>query len=228
MSIAAVNESGLVFEEAGHTYHVDGEPYPSVTWVLRETGAVDFSGVPPAILAAAQHRGTLVHAAVHYWNEQDLDVAQFAEDCPDYLGYLESWMRLVESGRLQVALCEHRVASRKHRFAGTIDWLGFFDGQAALLDFATGDPYDCAKNLQLGAYSLAAQEWAVEPGQEPLRAFVQTHPFIARYSIRLKKSGELPTVERYTDPRDTSDFLTLLAAHRIAAARRRIPVHYLE
>lgn len=219
---------GLVFNEGPHTYTVDGERYISVTQVLRETGAVDFSGVPPSILAAAQHRGTLVHAAVHYWNENDLDVAQFAQDCPEFLGYLESWMRLVESGRLSPVLCEHRVASRRYQFAGTIDWLGVFDGQAALLDFATGDPDDCAKALQTAAYCLAAQEWAVEPGQDYLRASVQSHPFIARYSIRLRRDGELPRVERYTDPRHTSDFLTLLAAHRIAASHRRTPVTFAE
>jgi hypothetical protein len=213
--------TALVFDEKPHTYHVDGERYISVTEALRETGAVDFSGVPPYILAAAQLRGTVVHQAVHYWNENDLDVQQFAADCPEYLGYLESWMGLVESGRLRSLLCEHRVASRRHRFAGTIDWLGEFDGDAALLDFATGDPDDCAKHWQTAAYVVAAQEWAQEPAEDRLRAFVQSHPFIARYSIRLKKSGALPSVQRYTDPRHTSEFLTLLSAHRLVANRRR-------
>jgi hypothetical protein len=160
----------LTFDRDSHTYTLDGEIVPSVTQVLRASGLVDFSKIPEGVLAAAQLRGTKVHAAIHYYNEQDLDVGEFMGTFPAYAGYLQSWIALMESGRLKTCLCEHRVASRKHRYAGTIDWLGEFDGRGALLDFATGDPEDVAKDLQTAAYHAAAVEWAAV--DEPLRAFL--------------------------------------------------------
>lgn len=210
----------LTFEEPTHVYHLDGVRVPSVTGILRQSGVVDFSKVPAYILAAAQARGTRVHAAVHYWNENDLDVGQFVAEFPDDAGYLLSWMRLVESGRLQPVLCEHRVAAPTYGYAGTIDWLGLFDGHAAILDFATGDPVDCAKDLQTAGYVIAAKEWAAQPDQAVLRDFLAKHTFIARYSVRLWRDGRLPGLQRYTDPRHLTEFLTLMSAYRIVEARK--------
>src|SRR6185436_16694471 len=107
--------------------------------------------------------------------------------------YLQSWMRLMDTGRLKTVLSEHRVACRHPRYAGTLDWLGLFDGQAAILDFATGRPEDAAKHLQTAAYVMAAKAWASEDDQALLKAFLDAHPFIARYGVRLNKAGTLPT-----------------------------------
>ena len=210
----------LEFDQARHLYHLDGQLVPGVTGILRISGVVDFSSVPPSILEAARQRGMAVHQAIHYFNENDLDVGQFIGDFPDYAGYLESWIGLLDSGRLQAELCEIRVASRRYGYAGTIDWLGTVDGHAAVIDFASGNPEDCAKDLQTAGYIIAAQEWAKEPGQERLIAFLERHRFIARYSVRLRKDGSLPGMERYTDPRHLNDFLTLLSAYRIVDQRR--------
>jgi hypothetical protein len=210
----------LTFDESAHRYTLDGVVVRSVTGILGQSGVVDFSGVPEAILRAAMERGTNVHLAVHYYNEDDLDLEAFAEAFPGCIGYVRSWIELLKSGRLKTVLCEHRVASRVHQYAGTIDWLGEFDGQAAIIDFATGDPKDCAKDLQTMGYVIAATEWSREPGQTILRDFIDRHRYVARYSVRLNKAGSLPAVTRYTDPRDLSDFLALLAAARIVTARK--------
>lgn len=219
---------GLVFYQDPHAYELDGTPVPSVTQVLDVSGLIDFSGIPPGILAAARTRGGKVHQAIHYWNERDLDVATFRGTFPEYAGYLDSWIALMESGRLKTVLCEHRVASRRYRYAGTIDWLGELDGHAAILDFATGDPEDCAKDLQTGAYLVAAREWALEPEETALRQFIAAYPFVDRYAVRLKKDGRLPTPERYADPRDTTHFLALLTAQQIVRARKPTAVDWSE
>lgn len=198
--------SALTFDPAGHVYTLDGARVRSVTGLLRKVGLVNFDRIPPTILAAAQHRGTTVHQAIHFYNENDLDVFEFGKTFPGYLGYLESWMRLMATGRLQPVLCEHRVASRYPRYAGTLDFLGLFDGQAAILDFATGRPEDAAKHLQTAAYVMAAKAWANQPDQQALKAFVDAHPFIARYGVRLNKTGSLPTPTPYRDAKDYTKF----------------------
>src|SRR5262249_52435421 len=149
---------------------------------------------------------SIVHQAVHYFNEQDLDVGDFYRSFPAYAGYLESWVRFAESGRLQPVLCEHKVASLIPRYVGTFDCLGVLDGAAALLDFATGDPEDAAKHLQTAAYVMALQQWAEEPDEAPMREFVRQFTYIERFSVQLMKSGDLPKLTRYRDPRDFTKF----------------------
>jgi hypothetical protein len=219
---------GLTFEPNAHVYELDGVPLPSVTGVLRAAGLVNFDGVPPTILEAARARGTAVHQAIHFYNEHDLDVLSFMREFPAYGPYVQGWIRLMETGRLKTWLCEHRVASRIHGVCGTIDWLGEFDGHGAILDFATGDPEDAAKDLQTAAYEVIGREWAKEPGQEPLRAFFAAHPFVRRYSVRLNKTGRLPTPHPYTDVRDKNDFLCLLAGQQIVKARKPKAVDWSE
>ena len=214
----------LTFDPGPHVYTLDGAPVRSVTGFLRKVGAVNFDGIPPSILQAAQDRGMRVHQAIHYFNEHDLDVDRFMADFPGYAGYLQSWMRLMASGRLRSVFCEHRVACRAPRFAGTLDWLGLVDGQAAVIDFATGNPDDACKEWQTAAYVLGVQAWAQEPGEERLKAFVDAHAFIARYSVKLQKTGSLPTLTRYSDPKDFTEFrliadtVNLVDAHRPKSA----------
>jgi len=198
--------SSLTFDAGPHTYTLDGMAVRSVTGLLRKVGLINFDSIPPSILEAARLRGTTVHQAIHYFNEHDLDVLRFCREWPAYAGYLESWIRLMDSGRLQTVLCEQRVGCRTPRYVGTFDWLGLFDGQAALFDFATGDPNDAAKHLQTAGYVMALRSWANEPGEEALRAFVNAHPFIRRYSVRLHKGGSLPTPQAYPDPKDFTAF----------------------
>lgn len=204
--LEAVAGGALTFEADPHIYTLDGVRVRSVTGILRKVGLINFDGIPTHILEAAQLRGTRVHQAIHYYNEHDLDVAQFCTDFPAYAGYLQSWILLMASGRFVTHFCEHRVASRRPRYAGTFDWLGLVDGHAAIVDFATGHPNDAAKHLQTAGYVMAAREWAHEFGEDPLKAFIDAHPFIARYSVRLNKAGTLPTPYPYRDPRDYATF----------------------
>lgn len=196
----------LVFTAENHTYTLDGKAVRSVTNLLKKVGLINFDGIPPRILEAARLRGTTVHRAIEFANDADLDVSGFCREFPGYAPYLQSWLRLFESGRLVPHFCEHRVACRTPRYSGTFDFIGTFDGRAALLDYATGNPTDAAKHLQTAAYVLAAREWAKEPGEGKLKAFLDQHAFIHRYSVQLRKDGGLPRVTRYDDPADYTRF----------------------
>jgi hypothetical protein len=207
----------LTFDETLHRYTLDGVEVPSVTGVLKRAGLIDFSAIPIHTLAVALERGRVVHQALHYYNEHDLDVEQFARDFPEWAGYVRGWITFCEQRHFVPMLSEYRVASRRHQFAGTADCFGELDGLGVLVDFATGRPQDVSKDLQTAAYLALAHESALE---DPiLAAFLDAHPVVRRYAVALRKDGGF-TLHAYDNAGDFRTFLTLLDAQRIVAARR--------
>jgi PD-(D/E)XK nuclease superfamily len=211
----------LDFFAADHSYTLDGVRVPSVTGVLHRAGLADFSNVPPSILAAALERGRVVHQAIHYWNERDLDVADFDRQFPECAPYLHGWINFTEQRRFVPVINERRIASRRHQVAGTLDCLGTLDGTAVLLDFKTGRPQDVAADLQTAAYHALAAEWAED--DPDIARFLSTHPVLRRFAVQLRKDATF-RIEAYADPRDFRDFLTLVAAQQIVARRGRTEV----
>jgi hypothetical protein len=208
---------GLTFDSIPHRYTLDGVPVPSVTGILKAMGLIDFSGIPESILEAARVRGTIVHQALHYLNEGDLDFEQFRIDFPNYVGYVEGWLSFVAQRNFLPILNEHRVASRRYQVAGTLDCLGLLDGQAVLLDFATGRPTDVCKWLQTAAYEVLAREWASD--DPALASFFAAHAFVKRYAVALHRDGTF-TLEAYPAPGDAREFLALVTAHQIVTKYR--------
>jgi hypothetical protein len=209
---------GLAFEPATHTYELDGVIVPSVTGILQASDLIDFSSVPPSVLDRARLRGSAVHQAIHYYNERDLDVDRFCLEFPAFGPYLRAWIAFTEQRKFVPKLNEHRVASRVHQVAGTIDCLGVLDGHGALLDFATGRPEDVSKDLQTAGYHLLAREWASEDPE--LHKFFVLHGLVLRrYAVALKRDGSF-SVHAYADPSDARTFIVLVEAQRIIAARR--------
>jgi len=204
----------LLFEATGHTYYLDGLVVPSVTQILRELGLINFDHVPPRILEDARRRGSDVHALIHYSNEDDLDDTSID---PDYRGYLAAWRACRATRGIAPILCEYRIASRRHRFAGTLDCLCAIGGDGWLLDYATGDPDDVAKHLQTAAYHGLMREWAT--GDPVLAETLARFRTWRRASVRLRSDGTYQFRE-YTDPRHYGEMLTLVAAWHIRAAHR--------
>ena len=211
----------LEFFAADHTYELDGERVPSVTGVLHRAGLINFDNVPPSILAAALERGRIVHQAIHFWNERDLDVAEFDQRFPECAPYLRGWINFTEQRRFVPVLNECRVASRRYRVAGTLDCLGVLDGIAVLLDFKTGRPQDVAADLQTAAYLALATEWAEE--NDAIARFLAEHSVVRRHAVQLRKDATF-RVEPYVSPMDFREFFTLVTAQQIVARRVRTEV----
>jgi hypothetical protein len=184
--------------------------------VLRDSGLIDLGQIPAFILERARVRGSAVHQLVHYQNENDLD---WGSVDPAYRGYLDAWVRYRDERQLRVLLCEHRIASRRHRVAGTLDLLCEFAGDGWLIDYKTGDPEDVAADFQTGSYLGMALEWALEDPR--LAAVLTRHARWRRAAVRLLKTGSFRVTE-YTDPRDYSRFQTLVAAWHIRHERGAI------
>lgn len=202
----------LIFHHAAHQYFLDGPIVPSNTQMLRAQGLVRLDGVPAFILERARVRGSAVHQLVHFDNEGDLDAASID---PAYDGYLAAWRKCRTERGIEPLLCEHRIASRRHRIAGTLDLLCESDGEGWLLDYCTGDLDKLAKHLQTGGYLGMAFEWAENDPR--LAEVLRRHRRWRRAGVRLRQNGTFRFHE-YTDATDYSRFLTLAAAWHIREA----------
>ena len=196
----------ITFVEETHEYFDQaGVRVPSVTQVLQAAGLIDFSGVPTAILKAAQQRGTRVHKAAHYLTQNDLDWESV--DITER-GYVEACALFLAESKFEVLDQERRLFHRLHRYAGTTDIIGWWDGRPAVGDYKTGDPDDVAADIQLAAYAEALRqnipvEWLDVTSTTPIQ----------RVSIRLFKDGRY-SAELYQNPQDFSIFLACLTVCR--------------
>lgn len=142
----------FTFDEATHTYRVDGVELPSVSTILRPI--VSFDGIPPDVLAAASARGVAVHKAC----ELD-DLGDLIEESVDesIAGYLEAWRRFRRELRAKVFDTEQRRYHSVLRYAGTRDVIVQIDGKLWLIDRKTSAAYPWHA-IQLAGYQLLAED----------------------------------------------------------------------
>jgi len=204
-------DAGCTFDADRHEYHIDGVPAVSVTQVLTAVGFVDFSMVPPEILAQAQLRGTHVHTALHYL----LDGDDLGSCDPRLQGYLDSALAYIDAlGKRPltdpatgaVLGVEWRFWHRARMFAGTMDWLGFdADGVLSIDDWKTGVPSDVAAPLQTAAYEAGVRDLLLPELLPDYRGVIR------RRAVKLFADGRPGRPELYTDPRDLPQFYAALS-----------------
>ena len=182
----------LTFDEATHTYRVDGVVVPNVTSVLEDCGNSDFSMVPADKLEAAQERGRLVHEITHFFDEDDLDTASVD---PDLLPYLEAWTKFRVHTGFTPELIEERVYSELYGYAGTLDRVGVMGhGRRALVDIKSGAILPAVR-LQLAAYSYCLDE------------------VMDCFAVQLKKDGNYSVHGPYDPTEYFSDFTAALKVY---------------
>lgn len=143
-----MSPAGLEFDATAHTYRVNGEALPSVTQVLEAAKISDFSGVPPDVLQRAADRGTAVHQACWFDDQNDLDESTLD---PSLHGYVAAWRRFRDEQQIKITLIETRVYSSLG-FAGTFDRLVEMPKWGeAMLDLKTGEE-TASWRIQLAAY----------------------------------------------------------------------------
>lgn len=150
----------LEFDEATHTYTLDGVQLPSVTTVLADLKLVDVSKFRPE----HRHRGTLRHVVTELYDHDDLDEASLDES--EVLGQpagdiargaLDAWRRFRAESGFKPSLIEYRVWSSLG-YAGTVDRIGTLpDGRVVLLDIK-GSFDSPSYGLQTAAYTSAYEE----------------------------------------------------------------------
>lgn len=157
------------FYPATHEYRVGGVLVPSVTEILRLSGLCDLSSVPIGVLENAKWRGSQVHAACEFLDQNDLDYATVPDDCLNYVLAYEQFKRETE---FEPELIEE---SGSHEIDGilyglTVDRVGKLNGGRVLLD--------------LKCTYAKERHWAIQTA-----AYAAKHNPLHRGVVWLKKDG---------------------------------------
>lgn len=178
------------FDEAGHTYRIDGRTVPSVTAVLRD--------LLPSWQASEWHlqRGRAVHACCAMIARG----REFKHD-PQIEGQVKAARLWFAHTAPEILAVEHRMFSRRHQFAGTADLVAVVNDRPVLVDFkASLTP---AVPYQLGAYSVLYGEDERQPA----------HRY--GYGVELHEDGTYRMSERYDLRVYGQRFLALLTAFNV-------------
>jgi hypothetical protein len=124
---------------------------PGVTTVLKVAGLIDDQWCTEA----ARRRGSAVHAACHYLDEDDLPES-WLESSP-HAGYVRAWLKFKVQTGFRPSLIEHRVFHKKLGYCGTLDRAGSFRSSEpsepdTVLDIKTGEAQRWHR-IQLAAYA---------------------------------------------------------------------------
>lgn len=137
----------LVFDEASHTYTLDGIRYPSVTEILQAEGFIDTRWYDDW----SRERGKFGHKATALYDAGELD-----EDSLDPIlaPYLDAWKDFKENTGFVPSAIEKPVVNTRYHFAGTPDRVGTLgDLTCIIIDLKLGKPEPWAA-IQTGAYRL--------------------------------------------------------------------------
>ena len=181
----------IEFEPISHTYTVDGRVLPSVTQVLEPYTGLEF--VNRELLKRAAEFGSNVHQACHLYNMDDLDRDSLD---PALVPYVDAWEKFLDDTGAVVILSEHRVASRKHGYAGTFDTLVHWGKSQRKIDIKSGTVLPRTVGPQTAAY---VEAYAEETGVK----------IRDRYCLHLKGDGTYSS-HKLTDPRDWDIFKAAL------------------
>ncbi len=193
---------GLDFQEADHSYRLDGVPVLGVTSALKIISDQAYRFVDPDVLARAAILGQAVHRLIELDCLGQLDLASLD---PVLEPYYLAWREFLARSGFQVLLSESKVASRKYRYAGQLDLFGRLNGIGSVVDAKRVTCLMPSTGPQLSAYETALRETRpdlVLPGAPCRRYALQLTPgtdALARWRL-------VP----YTDPGDLRVFLSCL------------------
>lgn len=190
---------GITFDEATHSYTLDGLPAPGVTSPLDMF--YDFRFVKEVDLEKARDKGKKVHKTIELFEAGTLDRKSLD---PVLERHLHWWEKFKADFGFLPAGFEVFVASRKRRFCGQMDCHGILlpmdqrPEEELLLDVKTGVPY-APHSLQTAGYKIAAVEQGIL-GKDAKRA-----------SLYLDEEGY--QIKWHTSPMDELAFLSALTIH---------------
>lgn len=190
----------LEFDEASHTYYVDGTPKMSVTQIMHIAGIVD----DRFFTEFGRWRGSAVHKATQYWDEGDYD--RRTSD-PVVKPFVADWVAFRKATGFTPTMIEKTFYDPTYDYCGKPDRRGYFLGgkpenSNELIDLKTYPGGKCPwwTRLQLAAYGRLL---------DPTRIF-------RRYAVVLTGNGanvqEYPA-DTYMD--DLNDFLACIRVARL-------------
>lgn len=176
--------SKLTFDEATHTYMLDGVRLPSVTGIIGKILPYDFN-------ASEWHmqRGTATHRACELLDNASLD---WLTVDPEILPRVQAWEAFRrDTPQLKLVTCEERLAHDGLMFAGTVDRI-FSDGKTLTVCDLKNSVSPQVK-IQLAFYSLL---WAHNKHHQPLEAVAVELTEDGAYRCHWMTNRELRIAER--------------------------------
>ena len=175
--------SKVQFDEATHTYTLDGKELPSVTHIIRYLAVDKANNADPNMALIARERGSAVHEATVVYDYS----GEIPDDFPaEYAPHLEAYVQFVRDYKPGWELIEHQMGNKTIGFAGTLDRFGLIDGEYAILDIKTSYKVDMPSlSAQLTAYrSLLYKEYSPAKWDEILEKGLNL------YGLQLMRDGK--------------------------------------
>jgi hypothetical protein len=167
------------FEEATHTYKVNGIIYPSTTQIMSAIGLVrPYTGDP-----WYGERGTAIHKACELHDAGTLD---FDSLDPRIVGFVEAYAKFKRETDMEFEYIESRFHHPSYRFCGCID------RAVPLVDLKSTSS---ACELQLAGYQSLLLANGIAPGREG-------------YFLHLRENGTYKLAPYRFNRRDTNIFLS--------------------
>jgi PD-(D/E)XK nuclease superfamily len=186
-----------------HAYFARGQRLPSVTQTLDDNRLrLDYSQVPPAILARAAERGRAVHQATV---DDDAGTFDPLTVSIEVAAYVEAWRAFKRDRRVEIIASERQYVHPHFDYGGTIDRVIRADGARCpvVVDLKTG--------MHAGTgYQLA--------GYAELFCCASGVPIVERWAVELHPDRPIPySVTRFDSVHDLTIFH---AALRLTLERR--------
>lgn len=156
----------IEFDEASHTYKLNGVKIPCVSDIMEPLKNAHYSGISEVTLKKAAERGTILHNAIENWIKFGI------EDVPqEYEGYFKCFLDFMTEKNPKILGSEVRMYHKLLKYSGTADLIADINGEITLIDYkSTSVISDMNCSVQLEAYAQA----------------------LASHGIRIARKGILP------------------------------------
>lgn len=149
------------FDSENHVYRVPGRFVLATSDILSINGLSDYSGIPPAVLAHASWRGTQLHLAIQYF-EEDGEVPDMPDEVvPYFRGYCKfrNEYEFEPVGGMETQIVYEHDGTEQ-AVGCTIDLRGLVRGVPYIIDAkSTAKQYGKAKAQKLCAWRMQTQSY---------------------------------------------------------------------
>lgn len=173
----------IIFDEATHTYLVDGEEVPSVTTILQPLTSRGYGKINPSVLEYAANRGRAVHEALEIY-----DLGGELEVVPETEGFIRAYLEWEQIYRPKWIGVEQIVYSENYGYIGTLDRVGSLNNrELAVVDLKTSQPTKEA--LISVCCQTAAYEVAYNEAHGEFDTYLDMYIPLSRFGLFLKSDG---------------------------------------
>lgn len=148
---------GLEFDDATHTYRLDGLVIPSVSAILGPLSKAKYAGISERTMDRAADKGTAVHNSIENWIKFEIE-----DIPPEHIGYFNAFRAWWDEFRPEVVGSEVRICHRLMRYGGTADLVAYIGDELTLVDYkSTYVISDMTCGVQLEAYAQALADMGI-------------------------------------------------------------------